>query len=98
MIDMDLLSVIRRWHFRQGTSIREIRRRTGPSRNTICKYLRSDTVEPSFKVPLRASKPDPFADKLTAWLRVESKKSGQPLVIHSCATHRIREILMRTVG
>ena len=29
MIDMDLLSVIRRWHFRQGIPIREIRRRTG---------------------------------------------------------------------
>ena len=72
---MDLLSVIRRWHFRQGISIREIKRRTGLSRNTIRKYLRSDTVVPSFKVPLRPSKLDPFADKLTAWLRVESKKS-----------------------
>jgi hypothetical protein len=29
VIDMDLLSVIRRWHFRQGISIREIKRRTG---------------------------------------------------------------------
>jgi len=37
---MDLLSVIRRWHFRQGIPIREIRRRTGLSRNTIRKYLR----------------------------------------------------------
>ena len=45
------------------------------SRNTIRKYLRSDAVELSFKVPARPSKLDPFADKLTAWLRVESKKS-----------------------
>lgn len=37
---MDLPSVIRRWHFRQGIPIREIRRRTGLSRNTIRKYLR----------------------------------------------------------
>ncbi|MDV3482756.1 IS21 family transposase, partial [Sphingobium yanoikuyae] len=72
---MDLLSVIRRWHFRQEISIREIKRRTGLSRNTIRKYLRSDAVEPSFKVPVRPSKLDPFADKLSAWLRVESKKS-----------------------
>ncbi len=71
---MDLLSVIRRWHFRQEISIREIKRRTGLSRNTIRKYLRSDAVEPSFKVPVRPSKLDPFAEKLTAWLRVESKK------------------------
>jgi len=72
---MDLLSVIRRWHFRQAMPIREIKRRTGLSRNTIRKYLRSDAVEPSFKVAARPSKLDPFADKLTAWLRVESKKS-----------------------
>ena len=71
---MDLLSVIRRWHFRQAMPIREIKRRTGLSRNTIRKYLRSDAVEPRFKVAARPSKLDPFADKLTAWLRVESKK------------------------
>lgn len=41
---MALLSVIRRWHFREGMPIREIERRTGLSRNTIRKYLRSDTV------------------------------------------------------
>ena len=53
---MALLSVIRRWHFREGVPIREIERRTGLSRNTIRKYLRSDTVEPRFKVPVRRSK------------------------------------------
>mgnify|MGYP003608975755 FL=1 len=72
---MDLLSVIRRWHFRQGIPIREIRRRTGLSRNTIRKYLRDDAVEPTFKVPKRPSKLDQFAEKLTTWLRVESGKS-----------------------
>ncbi len=36
---MDLLSVIRRWHHRDGLPIREITRRTGLSRNTIRKYL-----------------------------------------------------------
>ena len=75
MIDMDLLSVIRRWHFRQGMPIREIKRRTGLSRNTIRKYLRADAVEPVFKVPDRPSKLDPFSEKLTGWLRVESGKS-----------------------
>ncbi|MGB3445728.1 MAG: helix-turn-helix domain-containing protein, partial [Xanthobacteraceae bacterium] len=38
---MALLSVIRRWHLRDELSIREISRRTGLSRNTIRKYLRS---------------------------------------------------------
>ena len=36
---MDLWSVIRRWHHRDGLPIREITRRTGLSRNTIRKYL-----------------------------------------------------------
>lgn len=72
---MALLSVIRRWHFREGIPIREIERRTGLSRNTIRKYLRSDTVEPKFKVPARPSKLDAFAQKLSDWLRVEAGKS-----------------------
>ena len=72
---MALLSVIRRWHFRQHIPIREIERRTGLSRNTIRKYLRADTVEPRFKVPARPSKLDPYAEKLSGWLRIEAGKS-----------------------
>ena len=68
MIDMELLSVIRRWAHRDQLSIREIARRTGLSRNTIRKYLRGDVVEPSFKLPERPSKLDAFAEKLSAWL------------------------------
>jgi predicted transcriptional regulator len=52
---MALLSVIRRWHFRQQVPIREIERRTGLSRNTIRKYLRADAVEPQFKCKPSAS-------------------------------------------
>ena len=72
---MALLSVIRRWHFREEMPIREIERRTGLSRNTIRKYLRADAVEPKFKVPARPSKLDPFAEKLSAWLRIDAGKS-----------------------
>jgi len=35
VIDMELLSVIRRWRYRQQFSIQEIARRTGLSRNTV---------------------------------------------------------------
>lgn len=75
VIDMALLSVIRRWHFRDQLSIREICRRTGISRNTIRKYLRFGNQEPKFQVPERPSKLDPFAGRLISWLRTEAKKS-----------------------
>ncbi len=68
---MALLSIIRRWHLRDHLPIREIARRTGLSRNTIRKYLRAGTVEPRFKVPERPSKLDPFAERLSAWLKQE---------------------------
>jgi len=48
VIDVALLSVIRRWHFRDGLSQREIARRTGLSRNTIRKYRNSKIVDPSY--------------------------------------------------
>jgi hypothetical protein len=69
VIDMALLSVIRRWHFREHLSIREICRRTGLFRNTIRKYLCLEGVEPKFKVPEGPGKLDPFADRLSAWLQ-----------------------------
>ncbi len=72
---MDLLSVIRRWHFRQGMPIREIERRAALSRNTIRKYLRGDILEPVFKTSVRPSKLDEFADKLSGWLVMEANKS-----------------------
>lgn len=72
---MAFLSIIRRWHLREHVPIREIARRTGLSRNTIRKYLRSDLVEPKFEVPDRPSRLDPYADKLLAWLKREAGRS-----------------------
>ena len=77
---MDLLSVIWRWRFRVKLPIREIGRRTGLSRNTIRKYLRSGVVEPVFKVPDRPSKLDPYTDKLSAWLRIAAGHDLSPSV------------------
>ena len=75
MIDVATLSVIRRWALREQLSIREIARRTGLSRNTIKKYLRSEVVEPRYAKRVGPSKLDPFADKLAAWLKSEASKS-----------------------
>jgi transcriptional regulator with XRE-family HTH domain len=72
---MELLSVIRRWRHRDGFSIRDIARRTGLSRNTVRKYLRSNNVEPRFHILDRPSKLDPYADKLSQMLRQEA---GRP--------------------
>lgn len=72
---MGLLNVIRRMALREKLPIREISRRTGLSRNTIKKYLRSGEIEPRFAVPERGSKLDPFAEKLASWLKTEANKS-----------------------
>ncbi len=42
---------------------------------TVRKYLRLDNVGPKFNLPERASKLDPFADKLSQMLRQEARKS-----------------------
>jgi transcriptional regulator with XRE-family HTH domain len=69
---MGLLNVIRRMHLREKLSVREIARRTGLSRNTVAKHLAADTVEPKFATPDRASKLDPFAEKLAGWLKTQA--------------------------
>ena len=72
---MAFLSIIRRWALREHLSIREIARRTKLSRNTIRKYLRSGAVEPEFRISERPSKLDPYAAKLSGWLKTEAGKS-----------------------
>jgi transposase len=72
---MGLLNIIRRMALREKLPVREIARRTGLSRNTVTKYLKAGTVEPKFATPERASKLDPFAGKLVAWLQREAGKS-----------------------
>ncbi len=74
MIDVALLSVIRRWHFREGMPIREITRRTGLSRNTVRKYLASGVVEPRYSTRKSPSKLDDYELTLTSWLFRESRR------------------------
>jgi hypothetical protein len=45
------------------------------SRNTVLKYLRTDSIEPKFNAADRPSRLDPFADKLSHMLRQEAGKS-----------------------
>jgi transposase len=69
-----LLSVIRRWHLRDGIPIREIARRTGLSRNTVRKYLASQVVEPAYPSRKSPSKLGDYAETLTNWLFRESRR------------------------
>ena len=71
---MATLSVIRRWALREQLSIREIARRSGLSRNTIKKYLAAGVVEPRYAHRSSSSKLDPYADKLSQWLKAEQAK------------------------
>jgi transposase len=74
VIDVALLSVIRRWHLRDKVSIREIARRSGLSRNTVRKYLANGIVEPRYPRRRAASKLDAFMAKLAGWLKAEAGK------------------------
>lgn len=74
MIDVALLSVIRRWHHREGMPIRQIARRTGLSRNTVRKYLAGNVVEPQYPKRKSPSKLDDYEQTLTSWLFRETKR------------------------
>ena len=74
MIDVALLSVIRRWYFREGKPIREISRRTGLSRNTVRKYLRGKIIEPSYSNRHYQTKLDSYAQTLSTWLTREARR------------------------
>ena len=65
MIDVAILSVIRRWHVREGVSIREISRRTKLSRNRIRKDLANGALEAVYPKRRSGSKLDGYAELLT---------------------------------
>ena len=71
---MAILSIIRRWHFRDHVPLREIARRLGISRNTVRRYIRADTVLPAYPERQSPSKLDGFAAKLSGWLKTEANR------------------------
>jgi transposase len=68
VIDVALLSIVRRWHFREGIMIRELTRRTGLSRNTVRKYLASGMLESGYPNRKSPSRLDEYVLALTSWL------------------------------
>lgn len=63
---MGILSKIRRMHYRDGLSFREITKRTGFSRNTICKWLREPkaVLAPKYVRKKTFSKLSPFHEEI----------------------------------
>ena len=75
MIDVALLGIIRRWYIRGRISIRESSRRLDISRNTVRRYIRSGSIEPSYPSRQSSSALDEFAPRLSSWLSAEAAKS-----------------------
>lgn len=97
MIDVALLSVLRRWHFREGMPLREITRRTGLSRNTVRKYLASGVVEPRYPKRKSPSKLDDYELTLTSWLFRESRRHRkQRRSIRPCSNARLSDCRTRS--
>jgi transposase len=71
LLDVERWAELRREHFVGGVSIRELAKRTGLSRNTVRRALRSDTP-PVFRCPARPSKLDPFKDEIHRLLRKDA--------------------------
>jgi transposase len=70
-----MLAKIRRMHFRDKLSLREIAKRSGLSRNTLRRWLRAeDVVEPVYPARTTRSILDPYREQLQAWLRTDSHR------------------------
>jgi transposase len=69
---------IRRLYFVRRLSIKEIVRRTGHSRNTVRRALRSG-VPPGYRRPSRPSKLDPFRGEVQRLLRSDPRLPGKRL-------------------
>jgi len=65
---MDMIGKIRRMHFRQNKSVREIARSTGLSRNTVRTWLRQpDDVVPQYAA--RRTQPSRKLAPYVEWLK-----------------------------
>ena len=83
MIDVEHWAEIRRMHFVDGVSIREIHRRTGLHRETIRRALGADRPPAYRRRAMAPSKLDPFKEEIERLLRSD----------HRIPNTRIRELI-----
>ena len=73
---MNLMGKIRRLHYRDGLSIKEICRQTGLARNTVRNWLRmGNGVEPRYERKARETLLTPYEDRLKHWLEVDVRRA-----------------------
>jgi transposase len=75
LLEVELWAELRREHFVRGVSIKKLVRRTGLSRNTIRKALRSDEP-PAYRREPAGSMLDPFRDEIHGLLKDDSTLPG----------------------
>src|SRR5687767_2528178 len=72
---MTMIGKIRRMHFRQRKSVRDIARSTSLSRNTVRKYLRMEQVqEPKYERAGRTTKLTAFHETIVAALKPDARR------------------------
>jgi hypothetical protein len=75
LLEVELWAELRREHFVRGVSIKKLAGRTGLSRNTIRKALRSD-APPVYRREPAGSMLDPFKDEIHGLLRDDPTLTG----------------------
>lgn len=82
MVGVEQWAELRREHFVRGVSIKELSRRTGVSRNTVRRAVRSE-APPTYRRSASESKLDAFKDEIHRLLRIDPRLPGV----------RVRELL-----
>ena len=72
---MNMLGRVRRLYYRDGLSLSEIERRTGLTRKTIRKWLKTEErTEPKYRRRPVGRKIAPYAERLVKMLEVDSRR------------------------
>ncbi len=79
MITMEMLGKVRRLHLRDKLSLHEIAKRTGLSRNTVRKWLRTaeEVAEPVYQRKAKPGKLTPFHGVLELALKADAHRIKQ---------------------
>ena len=73
---MNMMGKIRRLHYRDGMSIKEICRQTGLARNTVRCWLRAgEGAEPKYERKERETVLTPYEDRLKQWLEADVRRA-----------------------